>query len=168
MTAYTSNMSTAPAARRLSPAAATLSTHLASSAVVSTLPPDPLGKPGAPYLEPTVCVGWTCPSGPLTPGIVADPIYVCPIPVAEDVAGAGEYVVSYRQTAVVSVLLDLPATVEGLMAMVREGRYRPAPPRPAPPRLTRRSAALPDCDPRHHPPPRSGLHPYVCRHTLEP
>lgn len=125
MTAYTGNMSTAPGTRR-SPAAAVLSAHFAPSVTVSTLPPDPSRGPGAPYLEPTVGVGWTCPSSPLTPGIVADPIYVCPIPVAEDTAGAGEYVVSYRQTAVVSVLLDLPSTVEGLMAMVREGRYRPA------------------------------------------
>lgn len=124
-------MSTAPVTcRRRSPAAAVLSAHLASSAAVSTIPPAPSDGSGAPYTEPTVCVGWTCPSGPLTPGIVADPIYVCPVPVAgdgaEDAAGAGEYVVSYRQTAVVSVLLDLPAAVEGLMAMVREGRYHPA------------------------------------------
>lgn len=126
MTAYTSNMSTAPVTRHRSPSAATLSAHFAPSVTVSTLPPGPSRDPGAPYLEPTVCVGWTCPPSPLTPGIVADPIYVCPVPVAEDTAGSGEYVVSYRQTAVVSVLLDLPATVEGLMAMVREGRYRPA------------------------------------------
>lgn len=118
---------TAPVTAPRSPAAAILSAHFApSSAVVSTIPPAPSGGSGAPYTEPTVCVGWTCPSGSLTPGIVADPICVCPIPVAEDTAGAGEYVVSYRQTAVVSALLDLPAAVEGLMAMVRGGRYRPA------------------------------------------
>jgi len=130
MTAYTSSMSTAPVTApvigRRSPAVAILSAHFASSAVVSTLPLAPSEGPGAPYIEPTVCVGWTCPSSDVTPGIVADPLYVCPVPVAENVAGAGEYAVSYRQTAVVSVLLDLPATVDELMAMVREGRYRPA------------------------------------------
>ena len=120
MTTYTSNM-------RTSPAAAILSAALDPSCIVSTMPADPshaAGTPGEPYTEPTVCVGWTCPSSSVTPGIVADPIYVCPIPVSEDTAGAGEYVVSYRQTAVVSVLLDLPETVNDLMDMVREGRPR--------------------------------------------
>ena len=102
--------------------------HFGPSAVVSPIPAAPDGESG----EPAVRVGWTCPSTAVTRGIVANPIYVCPVPVSADTTGAGEYVVSYRQTAVVSTLLDLPEPVSGLMDMVREGRYRPRAPSPEP------------------------------------
>ena len=108
-----------------SPAATILAQHLGPAATVSTVPGDAgaaAGPAGATYTEPIVIVGWTGPANGVSPGNTASPVCVCPVPSTE----SGEYVVSYRQAAVVSTLLDLPATVEGLMTMVREGRYRPA------------------------------------------
>lgn len=130
MTAYTSGMSNhpaspaspaSPAGRPASPAVALLSTVLGPPCMVSTLPAPAIGDEAGTPGEPAVCVGWRAAPSAEAPGLVPTPILVCPM----TWAGTGEYVVSYRQTAVVSVLLDLPETVRGLMDMAQGGKYQP-------------------------------------------
>lgn len=110
-----------PAGRPASPAVALLSAVLGPSCTVSTLPAPAVGDEAGTPDEPAVCVGWRATPRAAAPGLVPAPVLVCPM----TWAGTGEYVVSYRQTAVVSVLLDLPETVRGLMDMAQDGEYRP-------------------------------------------
>ena len=126
MTAYTSGMSNHPASptgHPASPAAALLSAALGPSCEVTTLPAPAIGDEGGAPGEPAVCVGWRATPSAKAPGLVPAPILVCPMAWA----GTGEYVVSYRQAAVVSVLLDLPEAVQGLVDMAQNGSYRPRP-----------------------------------------
>ena len=124
MTTYTYIMSSTPARRvtalpdpALSPAAVILARHFGTSAV-STYPlpedysPSPSERAG-------VSVGWAARSTDVAPGLAPLPVDVRPIP------ELGTYLVSYRQATVESVLLDLPAAVDRLIAMAQSGAYRP-------------------------------------------
>lgn len=120
-----SNRPAAPArSAARSAAVALLSADLGPACTVSTLPADPSHSARDAWAsgEPAVLVGWRAVPSAKAPGLVPQPILVWPVP------ETGEYVVSYRQTCVMSVLLDLPAAVRGLMAMAQNGDYRPAAP----------------------------------------
>lgn len=101
----------------VSPAAAILAQHFGAGAV-STYP-----LPESYSASQSECVGvsvhWEARSSERTPGLVALPVDVRPIP------ETGTFLVSYRQASEESVLLDLPAVVDRLIALAQSGDYRP-------------------------------------------
>ena len=101
----------------VSPAANILSRHSASW-VVSTFPLPESYSP-SPSERVGVSVGWKAHSSDKTPGLVAQPVLVSPIP------ELGTFCVSYRQMSEESTPLGLPSAVERLIGMVQSGGYSP-------------------------------------------
>lgn len=100
-----------------SPAATILAQHFGAGAV-GTYPL--LGSYSASLSERVgVSVRWAARSSERTPGLVALPVDVRPIP------GTGTFLVSYRQASEESVLLALPAVVDRIIALARSGDYGP-------------------------------------------
>ena len=104
-----------------SPAAVVLAQHFGPSSVSTYTLPGSCGPSPSPSPSERVGVSvrWEARSTDRTPGLVPLPVDVRPVP------ETGTYLVSYRQAAVESVLLDLPAAVDRLIAMAQAGAYHP-------------------------------------------